>query len=187
MRTSPMHPQLLPYSPERDVYRLLQLDPSADRDEVVAACRRLARTFHPDFNDSPHATEEMQVVNAVRDLLTDPWSRAVYDANRRRYLGAVAAPARSSTARRGRCASAPWARRVSQPVALVQSARATLPAGERLSEELRRRARALLEALRAVLAAFEASRCPSCRTAILDEYRFCAGCGRQLIRHQLSG
>ena len=79
MPRDPMYPSLLPYSPERDVYRLLQVDPNANNDEIAAACRRLARTFHPDRNRSSRAHEEMQVVNAVRHLLTDPRSRAAYD------------------------------------------------------------------------------------------------------------
>ncbi|MEO6579378.1 MAG: hypothetical protein ABIO99_10845 [Candidatus Limnocylindria bacterium] len=42
-----MTPRLLPYTPERDVYRLLDVPSSASLDEISAACRRLARTFHP--------------------------------------------------------------------------------------------------------------------------------------------
>ncbi|HEX6475257.1 MAG TPA: J domain-containing protein, partial [Candidatus Limnocylindria bacterium] len=70
---------LLPYTPDRDVYRLLQVPPTAGDQEIAVACRRLALAFHPDHNRSPRAHEEMQVVNAVRNLLTDPHSRAVYD------------------------------------------------------------------------------------------------------------
>ena len=68
--------RLLPYRPDRDVYRLLGVPPSAGRAEVVAACRQLARAFHPDRNASARANEEMQVVNAVRALLVNPRARA---------------------------------------------------------------------------------------------------------------
>ena len=68
MTAEPMHQRLLPYSPDRDIYRLLQVDPRAGTDEVIAACRRLARAFHPDRNGSGRAHEEMQVVNAIRGL-----------------------------------------------------------------------------------------------------------------------
>ena len=64
-----MHPSLFPYHPERDVYRLLQVDSTATSEEISAACRRLARTFHPDRNRSPRAHEEMGVINAVREML----------------------------------------------------------------------------------------------------------------------
>jgi curved DNA-binding protein CbpA len=189
--------RLLPYSPDRDVYRLLQLDPSADRDEVVAACRRLARTFHPDFNDSPRATEEMQVVNAVRDLLTNPWARAMYDTNRRRFLGSVHAGrprTRDNPTRLRPIARAAAARSLpASTVVLAQSqapargGHAEAPVVERLSDELMRRARSILAALRAVLAAFDRERCPDCSSPILEDYRFCPGCGRQLLRPQLAG
>jgi ribosomal protein L40E len=86
-----MQPRLFPYAPERDVYRLLQVEPSAEPDEIVAAIRQLARTFHPDRNDSPRATEEMQVVYAVRNLLIDPTARARYDHARHRFLAERAA------------------------------------------------------------------------------------------------
>ncbi len=65
-----MRQPLLPYAPERDVYRLLQVEPPPD--EIAAACRRLALAFHPDHNHSPRAHEEMQIVNAVRSLVSDP-------------------------------------------------------------------------------------------------------------------
>ncbi len=77
--------RLLPYTPERDAYRLLGVPPSASIDEIGMACRRLARTFHPDHNQSPRATQEMQVVNAVRRVLSDPEWRATYDRERWRF------------------------------------------------------------------------------------------------------
>src|SRR5437764_7633727 len=81
-----MTQRFLPYTPDRDIYRLLQVDPRAEPDEIMDAWRRLARTFHPDRNGSQRATEEMQVVNAVRDLLSDPAARAAYDRERRRWM-----------------------------------------------------------------------------------------------------
>ncbi len=87
-----MTPRLLPYSPERDVYRLLDVPSSASIDEILAACRRLARTFHPDLNESGRATEEMQVVNVVRQVMSDPASRATYDRERYRFHAAMSQP-----------------------------------------------------------------------------------------------
>ena len=56
-RSKPMDLRLLPYLPERYVYRLLGVPPSADRAAIVAACRRLSRTFHPDRSASPRAND----------------------------------------------------------------------------------------------------------------------------------
>jgi len=89
-----MTQRFLPYSPDRDIYRLLQVDPRAGPDEMMEAWRRLARTFHPDRNGSRRATEEMQVVNAVRDLLSDPAAREAYDRERRRWMSAPSPAAR---------------------------------------------------------------------------------------------
>ena len=86
MTCDPMTASLLPYAPERDVYRLLQVDPTASDQEIAIACRRLALAFHPDRNRSPRAHEEMQIVNAVRSLVSDPRARAAYDGARRRFL-----------------------------------------------------------------------------------------------------
>jgi curved DNA-binding protein CbpA len=145
-----MDHQLLPYSPDRDVYRLLQIDPRAGTDEVVAACRRLARTFHPDRNGSRRANEEMQVVNAVRGLLTDPAARAEYDIARWRFW-----------ATRDRAASPSL-------VTVIPTRRPWL--------EVTLRAAWL--GVRATLAALGPPRCAGCRTVVGPEDRYCAACGR---------
>jgi curved DNA-binding protein CbpA len=80
-----MHSSLFPYSPERDAYVLLGVPSTASTDEVNAACRRLARTFHPDRNGSTRATAEMAVVNSVRQVMVDPDARAAYDHERRSF------------------------------------------------------------------------------------------------------
>lgn len=146
---------LLPYRPDRDVYRLLGVAPNAGRVEVVAACRRLARAFHPDRNGSQRATEEMQVVNAVRSLLTDPESRAEYDQERLSFLQAMVRPRAAAAAR-----PEPQAR--AAPSAFARTARA---------------------AMAGMLAALKASppaRCPSCDAPVEASYRFCGGCGSPL-------
>jgi curved DNA-binding protein CbpA len=154
-----MELRLLPYSPERDVYRLLQIDPRATTDEIIAACRRLSRTFHPDRNLSPRAHEEMQVVNAVRSLLTDPMTRAEYDLARMRFL--------ASQSYRG-----------------YRSVRAPAPipveAGGGVSP-VARNARAVVAGLRAALAALVPPRCTDCGTPLSRDDRFCLVCGRKLL------
>lgn len=146
---------LLPYRPDRDVYRLLGVTPNAGRVEIVAACRRLARAFHPDRNESRRATEEMQVVNAVRSLLTDPESRAEYDQERLSFLQAttrlqpVAPPRNVSLEREG-------------------------------TPAFTRAARAAMAGMLAALKALTPSRCPSCEALVEPSYRFCGGCGSPL-------
>jgi len=169
MARDPMYPSLLPYSPERDVYRLLQVDPNANSEEITAACRRLARTFHPDRNPSSRATEEMQVVNAVRLLLTDPRSRAAYDGARRRYLYDGYSPA----AQDYRAAPQP---RPAQPVQQF------IPIAPSLATRALRFARALGAGLRGIVAEFGPPRCSACRELIEVGDRYCARCGHWLGR-----
>lgn len=148
---------LLPYQPDRDVYRLLGVPPNAGRVEIVAACRRLARAFHPDRNVSQRATEEMQVVNAVRSLLTDPGSRAEYDQER---LSFIQATVRSR--------------------AVEPSPRIAERAG---AAALRRTAHTARAAMAGMLAAFKSlppARCHACEAPVEPDYRFCGGCGTPL-------
>ena len=151
--------RLLPYQPDRDVYRLLGVPPSAGRAEIVSACRRLARAFHPDRNESARANEEMQVVNAVRSVLIDPRSRAEYDHARLTYLRqhAVAAPVR------------PKRQGAPRPIAVP-------PAGR----ELARTARAAMAALVAGMRALPPARCDDCNTWVQPDYRYCPACGALL-------
>ncbi len=144
----------LPYSPERDVYLLLGVDPGADRAAVADACRRLARTFHPDRNGSARATEEMRVVNAVRAMLVDARARAEYDHARRAFL---ARPGLEPV--RPRRVLVPANRPMPRSAAWEQAARATL--------------RAMLVGL----ATLAAERCVECEEPIATEHHFCAWCG----------
>jgi curved DNA-binding protein CbpA len=151
--------RLLPYQPDRDVYRLLGVPPSAGRAEIVSACRRLARAFHPDRNESERATEEMQVVNAVRAVLIDPRSRAEYDHARLTYLRHHA-PAQ---------AASPVPQRMPRPQPMANGA-----------PELRKTARAAMSALLAGVRALPPARCDDCSTWVQPDYRFCPACGARL-------
>lgn len=174
----PMHPSLLPYHPERDVYRLLQVDCTASSEEISAACRRLARTFHPDRNRSPRAHEEMGVINAVRDMLTDPWERAAYDRARSRFLsgwtpGAVAAKRQATT---GPALGDP------SPSAARLGGRSAWLRGRSLPAVVERTLRALVAAFRAAIGQLGATRCPSCEGLVEAAYLYCASCGTRLRR-----
>ena len=161
--------RLLPYQPDRDVYRLLGVPPSARTAEIAAACRTLARAFHPDRNDSHRATEEMQVVNAVRALLTDPQSRAEYDRERHVFW--------SRTAR-------PTPARPSKPTGPVRPAATAQPAPEAPAERQRpgrpmlsRTARAAMAGMLAALRALHPTRCGYCGEWVEADHRFCSACG----------
>ena len=153
MFLGPMHQSLLPYTPEHDAYRLLGVRASASTDEIAAACRRLARTFHPDRNPSARATAEMQVVNTVRQVLSDPETRALYDRERIRF----------HTFR------SPPVRRPAPSVAPI-----SLPPPPSPFE---RYLRAVLIGVRAAAVGLLPARCLRCRIVIAGEDAYCAACG----------
>ena len=150
-----MELRLLPYTPERDVYRLLELPPNASDEDISAACRRLARTFHPDRNRSVRATQEMQVVNAVRRAMTDPPFRARYDHERWRF--------HAELSRAARPAASAW-----EPIH-VHAPPAASP--------VTRYARAAMFGIRAAWSALLPPRCRGCRTVVGADDAYCAACG----------
>lgn len=151
-------PRLLPYTPQRDVYRLLGVPSSASTDEITAACRRLARTFHPDRNRSGRATEEMQVVNAVRQVMTDPEWRAIYDRERHRFHAALTRPSEPMIH-----AWPPMHFRKRRRPAAVRYLRATFIG------------------LRAVAVELAPSRCRGCRIVVDSGDVYCVACGTPLL------
>lgn len=146
--------RLLPYTPDRDVYRLLGIPATASSDEISAACRRLARTFHPDRNRSQRATQEMQVVNAVRRTMTDPKLRARYDRERWRFQVERA--------------------RAVEPAARAWEAIHLEPARP---SPVERYVRAAVFGLRAAMGALMPPRCRRCWTVVSGDDAFCAACG----------
>ena len=66
----------------KDYYKILQVDPSADQEVIEAAYKRLARKYHPDMNTSPDATVRMQEINAAYEVLCTPVRRAHHDRER---------------------------------------------------------------------------------------------------------
>jgi len=157
-----MDPRILPYSPQRDVYRLLEVHPSAGTEEILAACRRLSRAFHPDTNFSPRATQEMQVVNAVRRVLSDPAARAEYDVARQRWIAAAT--------------SVPIPRH--PPLARVEAMPLPIP---HQPSALERYVRAALAGARAAIGALRLPRCGACRMVVDEGDAFCAACGGRLL------
>ena len=87
-----------------DLYRILQVDPSAEADVIYAVYRRLARKYHPDVNPSADANRQMQEINMAYEVLGNPERRLEYD-RRHRLPGARyhdASRKRSRTTRPGR-------------------------------------------------------------------------------------
>lgn len=150
--------RLLPYTPERDVYRLLGVPSTASVDEITVACRRLARTFHPDLNRSGRATEEMQVVNTVRQVLSDPEWRAIYDRERHRFHAAMSRPTE------GMIHSWP-------PLDVRRS-------GPR---PVTRYLRAAVIGVGAALLSLAPPRCRGCRAVVPNGDAYCVTCGTPLL------
>lgn len=63
----------------RDYYEVLGVSRSASDAEIKKAFRRLARTHHPDVNDSPEAEAEFKEIAAAYEVLSDDSRRATYD------------------------------------------------------------------------------------------------------------
>src|SRR5579859_284897 len=83
-----MAPKRLRYDPSNDYYKILDVSPRANADEIHRAFRKQAKTVHPDVNPerSQWAHEQFQHLTAAHDILGNSDSRANYDELRRRHL-----------------------------------------------------------------------------------------------------
>ena len=79
-----------------DYYAILQVHPSATREVIDVAYRKLASKYHPDVSTSPDAADKMKQLNEAYEVLTDPSKRAAYDRSR------GTAPVRASSGRNWR-------------------------------------------------------------------------------------
>lgn len=66
-------------STTRDYYDVLGVSRDASEAEIKKAFRTLARTHHPDVNDSPEAEAEFKEIAAAYEVLSDDSRRATYD------------------------------------------------------------------------------------------------------------
>lgn len=62
------------------LYSVLILQRSADSAEIKSAYRRLARQWHPDVCKEQNAADQFMAIQHAYDILSDPKSRARYDA-----------------------------------------------------------------------------------------------------------
>jgi curved DNA-binding protein len=65
---------------ERDLYAILGVPRTADQEQIRRAYRTLARTHHPDVNHDPAAEDRFKEIAAAYAVLSDPETRARYDA-----------------------------------------------------------------------------------------------------------
>ena len=64
----------------RDFYEDLGVSRDATGEEIQRAYRKLARQYHPDVNKDPGAEERFKAISEAHDVLSDPATRAKYDA-----------------------------------------------------------------------------------------------------------
>ena len=66
-----------------DYYKILQVHPSASKEVIDAAYRKLASKYHPDVSDSSEAVDKMKLLNEAYEVLSDPSKRSDYDRDRK--------------------------------------------------------------------------------------------------------
>ena len=64
---------------QTDYYKILQVDPAAEPEVIVAAYKRLAQKYHPDARPGSTETRQIQEINAAFEVLSNPQKRAEYD------------------------------------------------------------------------------------------------------------
>jgi curved DNA-binding protein len=71
----------MPVDPRRSHYRVLMVDPTADKEIISVVYRKLAQRYHPDVDASPEAARKMAEINDAFAVLRDPAKRVKYDAD----------------------------------------------------------------------------------------------------------
>jgi curved DNA-binding protein CbpA len=76
-------------SDDRDLYKILHVDPAADPDVITAAFRALARKLHPDYDATGVHEYRMSELTHAYKVLGDPVTRRAYDERRKPQLTPV--------------------------------------------------------------------------------------------------
>ena len=88
-----------------DLYRVLQVDPAAERAVIRAAYLCLAKQHHPDAGGAP---AQMVELNEAWAVLGDPARRAAYDEARRAAPASPTGPVRSAPDEARAVYARPW-------------------------------------------------------------------------------
>ncbi|MEM8886285.1 MAG: J domain-containing protein [Planctomycetota bacterium] len=73
------------YDPQKDAYHLLGVAADASQEQVEAAYRQAALTWHPDKSPAPDAAEKFQEILHAAKILRDPQRRRLYDLERNQW------------------------------------------------------------------------------------------------------
>ncbi|MDH5380103.1 MAG: DnaJ domain-containing protein [Cyclobacteriaceae bacterium] len=63
----------------KNYYRILEVDPSSTGADIKKAYYRLAQRYHPDVSRVTDSNLKFQEINDAYRILSDPYSRAIYD------------------------------------------------------------------------------------------------------------
>jgi len=64
---------------KKDYYKVLGVGRDASESAIRSAYRKLARTYHPDVNKEPDASEKFREATEAYEVLSDPQKRKAYD------------------------------------------------------------------------------------------------------------
>jgi len=68
--------------PLNDHYRTLNIKPTADKQEIKAAYRRLVRKYHPDVSTDENAEDKIKKINEAYEILSNLAKKERYDSQR---------------------------------------------------------------------------------------------------------
>jgi hypothetical protein len=95
------------YDPNHDAYVILGVDPRASAEDVEAAFRKAALTWHPDKSPAPDAAERFLDVQKAGQILRDPEMRRDYDFLRERHIGRTFRPRKAPSSSSGASSASP--------------------------------------------------------------------------------